>query len=259
MDTKSDRPLKKAHLGCGETYLEGYYNVDFPQAEHTIVTIRADLYTDIRRLDFEPGTLDEVRAHHFLEHFTRAESLALLLRWRRWLAVGGRLVIETPDAEGIMRDFLATEKLDDRFALERHLLGSQEAGWAVHYDGWYEEKYRFILGAVGFEIVRVVPYGTNVSKQLNTGGGVGGLIDALVGFVPKGVRDAAGMNTLPNILCVARKTGRAVDEPAAARDILSRSLVGRERQNKKILDVWLREFERARSNVGEVAPFPSQT
>ena len=32
-----------------------------------------------------------------------------------------------------------------------HVFGSQEAGWAVHHDGWYEAKFRSHLEALGYE------------------------------------------------------------------------------------------------------------
>lgn len=247
MKASTNHLLPKVHLGCGETYLKGYHNVDFPQAEHTTVAIRADQYADIRTLDYAPESVSEVRAHHLFEHFTRAQALALLFRWRRWLAPGGFLVLETPDAEGIMRDFMKTKNLTEKLVLERHLFGSEEAAWAIHYDGWFEEKYRFVLSSAGFEVVSVIRFSNNLAKPLNYSGTA--LVDALVRLIPSGVRDAVGVNTLPNILCVARKLDNAVDETSAAQEILSRYLVSREQRDGAMFQVWLKEFEQAKLNT----------
>lgn len=35
--------------------------------------------------------------------------------------------------------------------LLRHMFGSHEAAWAVHKDGWYEERFRSHLEALGYE------------------------------------------------------------------------------------------------------------
>jgi predicted SAM-dependent methyltransferase len=83
----------KVHLGCGNKYLEGYLNIDLPSSEHTIMDVKADMYADIRTVQFPENSIDEVRLHHLFEHFNRAEALKLLSRWRTWLKVGGILHI----------------------------------------------------------------------------------------------------------------------------------------------------------------------
>lgn len=79
----------KLHLGCGDNYLAGYLNIDLPPSRQTVVKTKADLYADIRVLDYPEGSVDEIRSHHVFEHFSRQEALKLLANWRRWLKVGG--------------------------------------------------------------------------------------------------------------------------------------------------------------------------
>jgi hypothetical protein len=92
----------------------------------------------------------EVRLHHVFEHFDRPTALRLLIDWHEWLAEGGRLVIETPDFERSVRAFSRQIRRGRRGTVLRHVFGSQEAPWAVHRDGWYPERYRHALGALGF-------------------------------------------------------------------------------------------------------------
>lgn len=241
MKASTGHSLPKLHLGCGETYLEGYVNIDFPPEEHTIATVHPDRYADVRTLDFEPGTISEVRLHHLLEHFTRPESLALLLRWRKWLVSGGRLVIETPDAEEISRLFCRSKNLADKLALQRHLFGSQEARWAIHYDGWFAEKYRFVLEVLGFEIEKILPFQNNVTKRL--GYRFSGILDAMIKVIPTGIQKTVGLNGLPNILCIAAKNDEIINERHVVEKILSLSLVGKEAVASSILAVWMKEFD----------------
>ena len=91
-----------------------------------------------------------MRLHHVFEHFDRPTALRLLIDWHEWLAPGGTLTIETPDFERAARAFAAAPRRADRGTVLRHLFGSHEAAWAVHWDGWYEERYRRTLGALGF-------------------------------------------------------------------------------------------------------------
>jgi predicted SAM-dependent methyltransferase len=237
-----DQPEKKSlrlHLGCGTTYLDGYVNIDFPTSEHTIARVKADRYEDLRTLQYPEGTVDEVRSHHVFEHFDRATALTLLARWRRWLKVGGTLVIETPDFEGCAKDFLAAKTLDKKSELLRHIFGSEEAAWAIHYDGWFEEKFRFVFEKLGFEVMNVDKMRSNVSKKI--GHGLGGAVDAAARMIPASFQEKVGINTLPNIVITAKKMDMPLDERAAIREMLSLYLVGKEHEHADILEVWMKE------------------
>lgn len=151
MDARAIRDLPKLHLGCGELYLDGYVNIDHPSSEHTVQrTSPADESADIARLSCQADSLAEIRLHHVFEHFDRPTALRLVIDWHEWLVDGGRLLIETPDFERSARAFARRIARGDRGTTLRHVFGSHEAGWAVHWDGWYAERYRSVLGALGF-------------------------------------------------------------------------------------------------------------
>ena len=138
------------HLGCGEVYLRGYVNIDFPRDQHPVQKRSvADFYADITKLSYAAGSVDEVRLHHVFEHFDRATAIRLLIDWYGWLREGGRLRIETPDFERCIRA-LRRKGPDAQQKAIRHIFGSQEAPWAVHYDGWYESKFALYLKSLGF-------------------------------------------------------------------------------------------------------------
>ena len=144
-------PLR-LHLGCGENRLEGYINVDFPPTEHTIQTKSApDIYADITKLRLPDQCVDEIRLHHVFEHFERTQALALLVQWHRWLKIGAKLHVETPDIIGCAEALVSDRPYADKQAILRHAFGSQEAQWANHLDGWYAEKFQHVLSRFGFK------------------------------------------------------------------------------------------------------------
>ncbi len=149
-----ERQPLRLHLGCGENHFEGYVNIDYPPAEHSVQSrIAADLFADITLLDFPEQSVDEIRLHHVFEHFGRPQALALLIRWHAWLKIGGRLHIETPDAMGSAQTLVAAgPSYKAKQAVLRHLFGSHEASWAYHLDGWYQEKFESILSRFGFAV-----------------------------------------------------------------------------------------------------------
>lgn len=149
----SGKEAVRLHLGCGQNYFEGYVNIDFPSSEHNVQTRSvADFHADLLELDLPAGTVDEIRSHHVFEHFDRPSAMALLVRWHRWLKIGGRLVIETPDVEESFRQVLGNGDFTSRQAVMRHVFGSHEASWAIHFDGWDAEKFHKTLRLFGFEV-----------------------------------------------------------------------------------------------------------
>lgn len=227
-----DKPLK-LHLGCGNYYLEGYINIDFPPSEHTIMKPKADLFADLRSLYYKDGSVDEIRNHHVFEHFSRAEALKLLLTWRRWLKVGGRLHIETPDFDRCLIYYFFCG-FKTKSEIGRHIFGSQEAKWANHLDYWNKRKFLFVFKKLGFKIIKTERRSNSFSRYFNTR-----LFNWIGIFIPLFIYKKFGGNKLPNITVIAEKTDEVIDEEKSARDILSLYLVGRE--NEKMLSVWIKE------------------
>jgi len=226
----------KLHLGCGEKYLEGYVNIDYPPEEHTVMSVKADVYQDIRTLNYKENSVDEVRSHHLFEHFSRAEALELLVRWRGWLKPGGRMLIETPDFEESIRAYLYANTRKRKMELGRHIFGSQEAGWAYHYDFWDKQKFKFVLGKMGFKKIRVRRYSNSLAKHFPKIP----LLNVIGNLLPNFVYRKYGGNKLPDILVVAEKDGSVeLDGEVITREVLSEYLTVHD--DYKMLHVWLND------------------
>lgn len=226
----------KLHLGCQQKYLEGYVNIDLPPKDHTVQQVKADIYADIRELQYDDGSIDEVRSHHLLEHFTRQEALALLAQWHRWLKVGGLLVVETPDFNESIKKFIAAD-LHFQFQLGRHIFGSQEAPWAQHYDFWSEPKFRYVLDILGFGEFNFKKFSNNLEQKFPILKKIG------VKKFDRSLRafSSAGIHRLPNIVCYAKKIRDTNDYRKSVKEILKLSLVGRE-DSAGMLDVWMKDI-----------------
>ncbi len=145
----------RLHLGCGETHLAGYVNVDYPTTSHSVMNVSPDFEADITKLSFPDGTVSEIRLHHVFEHLSRIDALASLIRWQQWLAIGGGLLIETPDFEASARDFLAAPSLPLKLRAIRHLEGDQSDTWAYHIGQWFPERFSATLAKLGFSEITV--------------------------------------------------------------------------------------------------------
>jgi predicted SAM-dependent methyltransferase len=152
----------KLHLGCGQSYFEGYVNIDYPLSEHSVMqTSVADQFGNLFELNYPAGTIDEVRV---FEHFTRAQACAMLASWNSWLKPNGVVHIEVPDfektAKAVLKAF-ASNKVQSVGL--RHIFGSQEAHWAVHYEGYTAKRLKKFLEYYGFEVKK-----TNQVRYLDT-------------------------------------------------------------------------------------------
>jgi hypothetical protein len=147
----------KLHLGCGQNYLNGYVNIDFPKTKHTIQKNSvADRFEDIAKLSFKKNQVEEVRLHHVFEHFRRPQILAMVACWNTWMVNEGKLHIEVPDLSRIARVFVnPLSSIKSRAVAERHLFGSHEASWAAHYEGYDERLLSYVISAFGFEIIKI--------------------------------------------------------------------------------------------------------
>lgn len=155
---------KKYHLGCGSKYIKGYINVDFPQEEHTIVSIKADIYSDLIELNYLPCS--EIRSHHVFEHFDYIQSVALLFKWTKALTIDGILRIDLPNIQLLCKglDDAETNKPLQVFKFIRMIYGSHEAKWAFHINGWTENSLTYVLDKMGFSLKNARKYG-NISDR----------------------------------------------------------------------------------------------
>jgi predicted SAM-dependent methyltransferase len=88
-------PTARVHLGCGDHYLEGWWNVDLER--------KGDVTADLSRsIPFRSGAVDYVHSEDFLEHVDLARGRALLAECFRILRPGGVLRVLTPDLKGLV-------------------------------------------------------------------------------------------------------------------------------------------------------------
>jgi SAM-dependent methyltransferase len=114
----------RVNLGAGNRCMEGWVNVDqFNGA--------AERKEDIRLVNFDPGTVDEVLTSHVLEHIPRADTLALLAKIFAWLKPGGLFVCEMPNLTTCLQ--IATSKNFDK---ARNGLKGICGGRPVEKNGW---------------------------------------------------------------------------------------------------------------------------
>lgn len=80
----------KLHLCCGARNEKGWINLDLDPP--------ADVRHDVRTgLPYGDGTFTHIYSEHAIEHFTKAQGLALLMECQRTLQPGGALRLSTPD------------------------------------------------------------------------------------------------------------------------------------------------------------------
>lgn len=134
--------VTRLNIGAGTQGKKGFTSVDIEEKNDP------DILGDFREMEFE--NLHVIRMFYLLEHFGRAEGIEVLRQLHSWLKPGGELRVAVPDFEGICKNFAT-----DPYWMTRHAFGSQEAGWAYHLDGWYEEKFRGLYGRIGFNILGI--------------------------------------------------------------------------------------------------------
>ncbi|MCA6444062.1 MAG: hypothetical protein IM600_11590 [Bacteroidetes bacterium] len=204
----------KLHLGCGQKYMEGYINIDYPSSEHTIQqTSVADEFHNLYELKYSAQSIEEIRLHHVFEHFERMSACAFMAAWNSWLKLGGILRIEVPDFETTFKkNFSLLGSKKEGVGL-RHIFGSQEASWAVHYEGYSKKRLEKIYTAFGFEIQQVLP-----NDYKNT----------------------------YNIEVIGKKIKHLTLQEAkiAAKNYLSDYMVDDSDTEKRMLEVWFTNFEK---------------
>jgi predicted SAM-dependent methyltransferase len=82
------------NVGCGKVRWPNWLNIDFEGSE---------LDCDIRKLPIDDNHCDAVAAIHVIEHFYQWEVVDVLKEWHRVLKPGGRLILELPCLDKILK------------------------------------------------------------------------------------------------------------------------------------------------------------
>jgi len=142
---KDKRPIK-LHLGCGNQHFDGYENVDLRK------TTATDLVCDIKQLPYPNDSIEMIETYHAIEHLPRHDFPKALKEWYRILISGGRLVIEYPDLDEIVKKYLEGDEkqLDGIFGLQRF-------EGDCHLFGYNFERLRKTLEKCGFTKIERKP------------------------------------------------------------------------------------------------------
>jgi predicted SAM-dependent methyltransferase len=88
------------NLGCGQSPLEGWVNVDIARGP------RVDVAWDLRRgLPFADESCAAIFGEHVIEHLSKEDAGRLLCECRRVLQKGGALRLSMPDAGRYLRSY----------------------------------------------------------------------------------------------------------------------------------------------------------
>lgn len=167
----------KLNLGCGNTILQGYINVD---ANH----VTGDDHVEEDVIDFmqyktDASSISEVRADHLCEHLPFDKEQDFFYQAYRVLEPGGRLEVFVPDLNEICRLFYMAR--DNKFQwykqgankhffgggydtgrkwsfLVASLFGNQDGEGQFHHNGYTEEKLHDIGCLGGFSGCIVTSY-----------------------------------------------------------------------------------------------------
>lgn len=142
MGIKDNRSLS-LNLGCGNQHIKGCINIDSRKTKAT------DLVCDIVKLPYPDNSVELIENYHVIEHLPRHDLPKALKEWHRVLMLGGKLIIECPDFDEDMREYMGgnEKRLDSIFGLQRFPGDS-------HLFGYNFERLQRLLKDVGFEDIQ---------------------------------------------------------------------------------------------------------
>lgn len=156
------QPLR-LHLGCGGQRHKGFINID------CVKTPATDMVCDIRKLPYGTDSIDTIESYHVFEHIPvclhanvssdygekYASLIAVLKEWWRVLKKDGLLVIEMPDLDGVIKEYLnANEKRRDELLIGIYGSYRGKDNTDIHRWGANENRLRYLLDKVGFKYIK---------------------------------------------------------------------------------------------------------
>lgn len=149
----------KLHLGCGTRHFKGYVNIDLNKTD------AVDLACNICSLPFPENPAQLIETYHVIEHMPRHDLPIALKEWLRVLDQGGKLIVEYPDFDKTVREYVAgnEQRIDNIFGLQRfeyiadnekkndNISGLQRFPADAHLFGYNFKRLEKILKECGYE------------------------------------------------------------------------------------------------------------
>ena len=141
------RPIHlKLHLGCGWKYFAGYINVDLR------ITDATDIICDIAALPWQDNSVDVIESYHVIEHISHTEIKKTLREWHRVLSPNGKLILECPDFDRAVQEYLGGN--EERLL---NIFGRQRFDGDTHLYGYNTQRLTKLLAEIGFTNICLKP------------------------------------------------------------------------------------------------------
>jgi predicted SAM-dependent methyltransferase len=145
----------KIHLGCGNIRKEGFLNIDHR------VTRATNMLCDIRKLPFPLESVGFIECYHVIEHIPHPEVPDVLKEWYRILQSGGRLIIECPDFDRAVQEYMTGNE-----SRLYNIFGLQRFPGDAHLFGYNRKRLFDLLSKAGFvEIVEAKPTDYHANQE----------------------------------------------------------------------------------------------
>jgi predicted SAM-dependent methyltransferase len=131
----------KLNLGCGTNSYKDYINIDKKDYDN------CDLVCDILNLPFKEERVDEIKAIHSLEHLDPDDALS---HWYKLLKKGGKLVIEVPNLEKIIK-----QSYNDFEEVVKRIFGLRRYKGDSHIFGYNEKTLKDWLEKYNFKVLEM--------------------------------------------------------------------------------------------------------
>lgn len=125
--------MKKLNLGCGNSIIADYENLD------------AKLGDCLYPLACDDASVDEIRASHVLEHFPHGQVQAVLQHWASKLKPGGIMKIAVPDFPSIAQGYFERRQQPT----QGYLLGGQVDEMDFHKAMFDRELLEHLMRSCG--------------------------------------------------------------------------------------------------------------
>ena len=134
----------RLNVGCGDYPNKDKINVDIAYVPGV------DVVCDAMYLPFKDDVADEVFLIHMVEHFRYLEVKKLLQEIKRVMKKDGFLIIEAPDLNKAINNFIENGNLS---SLLKSLYGTQNKKYSLHqhYFCWTPEMMNYELKRVGLK------------------------------------------------------------------------------------------------------------